>query len=62
MTRRKALEAYQRRLADKKMASLLKDLRQEGKVSSDAAQELVKIGAPIVQPVAQVLSDPRFLQ
>ena len=56
---KKAVEDYQKRLADKRTAGLLRDLRQEGKVSADAAQELVKIGAPIVKPVAQLLGDPK---
>ncbi len=56
---KKAVDAYRKRLLDKRTASLLKDLRQEGKASADATQELVKIGAPIVKPVAQILADPR---
>jgi HEAT repeat protein len=56
---KKALESYQKRQGDKKMRALLRDLRQEGKPSEDAANALVALGAPAVLPVSQVLSDPK---
>jgi HEAT repeat protein len=56
---KKAVDAYRKRQSDKNVASLLKDLRQEGKASDDAQSALVKIGASVVGPVSQVLLDPR---
>jgi HEAT repeat protein len=54
-----AVDAYRKRQSAKTLASLLKNLRQEGPASDEAQSELVKLGAPAVSPVSQVLSDPR---
>ena len=56
---KKAVDAYRKRQSDKTFASLLKELRQEGKASDDAQAALVKLGAPAVSPLSQALSDPR---
>ncbi len=56
---KKALNAYRKRQQDKKMIGLIRDLRQEGKTSDEAATALKTLGAPAVVPVSQVLSDPK---
>ena len=56
---KKSVESYRKHQQDKSIASLLKNLRQEGKLSEDAQTALVKIGAPVVGPVSQVLTDPK---
>jgi HEAT repeat protein len=56
---KKALDVYRKRQQVKKMIGLIRDLRQEGKASDDAAAALTSWGAPAVVPVSQVLSDPK---
>ncbi len=56
---KKALDAYHKRQGDKILIGLLRDLRQGGKASDEASLALVKMGAPAVAPVSQVLSDPQ---